>query len=147
MRKFGLVLIVLLLVSCGSSEETSVNNLPVELPTTAAPANLDLEGEIDSSADSPRGSGSVDESGLPPTFTPMPTSAREIATVEVELNAEGTPLAVTPAFNDQQTYTIQAGDTLAEIAAAYSVSVEALADANGITDPDQIEVGQVLRIP
>ncbi len=147
MHKFGLFLILLLLVSCGRSAGTPVNDLPIELPTTAAPANLELEGDVDSSADSPRSNDSVDESGLPPTFTPMPTSAREIATVEVELNAEGTPLAVTPAPNDQQTYTIQAGDTLAEIAAAYGVSVDALADANGITNPDQIEVGQILRIP
>lgn len=149
MRKFRFlfILTLLFLIACSGSEDTSLNDAPVELPTTAAPASLDMEDDIDSSADSPRGNGSAEESGLPPTFTPMPTSAREIATVAVELNAEGTPIAVTPSSTDQETYTIQAGDTLAEIAAEYGVSVDALAEANSITDPDEIEVGQILRIP
>jgi nucleoid-associated protein YgaU len=147
MRKFLLILGLLFWVACGGSDETPVNDVPVELPTTAAPANLDLEGEIDSSADSPRGDGSNEDSGLPPTFTPMPTAPREIATAEVGVNAEGTPIVITPRANNQQTYTIQVGDTLAEIAADFGVSVDALAEANDITDIDQIEVGQVLQIP
>ena len=45
------------------------------------------------------------------------------------------------------TYTIQAGDSLSRIAARYNTTVQALAQANGITDPNRIEVGQVLTIP
>lgn len=48
---------------------------------------------------------------------------------------------------DAQTYTVVAGDTLGEIATRFGVSVEALAAANGITDPNVLEVGQVLTIP
>jgi LysM repeat protein len=44
-------------------------------------------------------------------------------------------------------YTVAAGDTLSEIAERYGVSVEELAEANGIVDPDHIFSGQVLVIP
>jgi LysM repeat protein len=44
-------------------------------------------------------------------------------------------------------YVVRAGDTLAVIAAAYSVSVDAIARANAISDPNRIEVGQLLLMP
>jgi len=44
-------------------------------------------------------------------------------------------------------YRIQRGDSLSGIAQKHAVSAEALARANGITDPDRIRVGQVLSIP
>ena len=49
--------------------------------------------------------------------------------------------------NSEQTYTIQAGDTLSKIAYEFGVSVDALAQANGISDPGTIYVGQKLIIP
>ncbi len=45
------------------------------------------------------------------------------------------------------TYTVQFGDTLFGIAAAYGVSVVELAQLNGITNYNQLSVGQVLTIP
>ncbi|GAA1046924.1 transglycosylase family protein [Rothia amarae] len=54
------------------------------------------------------------------------------------------PVAATPAAN---TYTVQAGDTLSEIALAHGyTSYWDLAAANGITNPDLIEVGQVIYL-
>lgn len=44
-------------------------------------------------------------------------------------------------------YTVTAGDTLSEIALRYGMSVEELAEANGIVDPDYILSGQVLLLP
>lgn len=44
-------------------------------------------------------------------------------------------------------YTVAAGDTLSEIALRYGLSVEELAEANGIVDPDYILSGQVLLLP
>jgi LysM repeat protein len=46
-----------------------------------------------------------------------------------------------------QTYTVVEGDTLAVIAQRFGTTVEALQAANGIEDPDEIVVGQVLVIP
>ena len=45
------------------------------------------------------------------------------------------------------TYTVQKGDTLSAIAHRNGTSVEAIASANGIADPDRIYVGQALAIP
>lgn len=45
------------------------------------------------------------------------------------------------------TYTVRTGDTLFEIAVRFGTTVEALARANNITNPDVIRVGQVLTIP
>lgn len=44
-------------------------------------------------------------------------------------------------------YTVKAGDTLTAIARKYGVTVQSIVDANGIDDPDQIDVGQGLIIP
>ncbi|MGE5601981.1 MAG: LysM peptidoglycan-binding domain-containing protein, partial [Nitrososphaerales archaeon] len=44
-------------------------------------------------------------------------------------------------------YTVQLGDTLASIARSFGVSAAALAQANGITNPDLIWVGQQLTVP
>ncbi len=44
-------------------------------------------------------------------------------------------------------YQVQPGDTLSSIAQRFGISIQALMEANGITDPDQIYVGQLLRIP
>ncbi len=46
-----------------------------------------------------------------------------------------------------QVYVVQYGDTLFSIAQAYGTSVEALAEANGLTYPYTIYVGQQLVIP
>ena len=45
------------------------------------------------------------------------------------------------------TYTVQTGDTLFSIASRFGTTVEALVEANNITNPDLIRVGQVLTIP
>lgn len=108
-----------------------------------------------------------------PTITPMPTDT-PIATSTVSPTPEKTPapptstsqasaasptaaasstpsptviLTVTPAPPSTQSYTVELGDTLFEIALRFGVSVNALAEANGITDPALIRPGQVLVIP
>jgi LysM repeat protein len=45
------------------------------------------------------------------------------------------------------TYVVQAGDSLSEIARRFNVTIEAVMEANGITDPDSIREGQELLIP
>ncbi|MGH9222867.1 MAG: LysM peptidoglycan-binding domain-containing protein [Acidimicrobiales bacterium] len=44
-------------------------------------------------------------------------------------------------------YTVKAGDDLSSIADRFGVSVRALAEANGISDPNFITIGQVLTAP
>ncbi len=44
-------------------------------------------------------------------------------------------------------YTVQAGDTLGEIARKHGTTISALSNANGISNPNRIRAGQVLTIP
>lgn len=55
--------------------------------------------------------------------------------------------APAPAPSTGGKYTVKAGDTLSAIAAANGVSVDAIARASGVTNPNVIHVGQVLTIP
>ena len=48
---------------------------------------------------------------------------------------------------DETVYTVVAGDTLTKIAARHGTSVTKLAELNGITDPNVINVGQKIKIP
>jgi LysM repeat protein len=72
--------------------------------------------------------------GLPPaagvTATAVPTGATQQA-----------------ANGSNGSYTVQAGDTLSAIAAKFNVTVDALMNANSITDPAQLQANQVLVIP
>ena len=74
-------------------------------------------------------------------------------TVTVTTSAETTttkqPATTTTKGNKKngKFYRVQEGDTLGSIAAQFGVSVEALQAANGIDDPDEILIGQVLVIP
>lgn len=70
--------------------------------------------------------------------------AAPVATEAPVAPAAQAPVAATPVAN---TYTVQAGDTLSEIALAHGyTSYWDLAAANGITNPDLIEVGQVIYL-
>jgi len=77
--------------------------------------------------------------GLSPVATPRPTA---------------TPAPYTPAPTPTPTvtptpiiYIIQPGDNLLKIARQFGVSVEALREANGITDPRLLQINQELVIP
>jgi LysM repeat protein len=53
----------------------------------------------------------------------------------------------TPATGTAGTYTVRAGDTLASIAYRHGTTVWAIANANGLANPNYIFPGQKLRIP
>ena len=90
-----------------------------------------------------------------PTLTPRPTpSATPASTPSPTPTPIPTPVATpaptvapTPAPPPPQTYVVQEGDTLAAIAQRFGTTTQALQQANGIDDPNQIVIGQVLVIP
>jgi len=53
----------------------------------------------------------------------------------------------TPAAGEEGTYTVQEGDIPTTIAEKFGISAEALMEANDITDPTSLKIGQVLVIP
>jgi LysM repeat protein len=67
-------------------------------------------------------------------------SAETTAQITVE---EALPVEIPP----QQTYTVQTGDQLAQIARRFGVTWPELAQANNLTNPDQIYAGQTLIVP
>lgn len=75
-----------------------------------------------------------------PTLTPVPPTATNTLTPTVAPTETPTPIGV-------RTYIVQLGDNLWTIAADYEIDILVLMEANGITNPDQIYVGQELTIP
>ncbi|MGC9468515.1 MAG: LysM peptidoglycan-binding domain-containing protein, partial [Anaerolineae bacterium] len=80
------------------------------------------------------------EPTLPPTPSPSPEAP---ATPEPPAATETPELA---APKDAETYTVHRGDTLTQIAARFGTTVAHIARLNGIANPSQIYVGQVLRL-
>jgi LysM repeat protein len=67
---------------------------------------------------------------------------------EIQLTATVTPtLIASPTPVPELTYAVRPGDTLYRIAVRFRTTVRVLAEANGITNPALIFVGQQLRIP
>jgi len=71
------------------------------------------------------------------TATPEPAPPPETATPDV---------AASDAGAGQETYTVQRGDNLTQIAARFGMTVAAISRLNGVANPSQIYVGQVLRL-
>lgn len=64
------------------------------------------------------------------------------------IGGDGPPPPPPPPAPAGQTYTVQSGDSLSDIANRFQVTLEALEAANpGITDPNEIWPGQVIQIP
>lgn len=76
---------------------------------------------------------------ITPTFTPRATSTPRPATPIATPTPTITP---TPVI-----YVIQAGDTLLDIAINFDRTPEEIQEANGITDPRYLQIGQPLIIP
>jgi LysM repeat protein len=77
-------------------------------------------------------------------------SALPLAGISAQQAAAGTLPAVAIEANQQGgtiVYTVRAGDTLASIARRHNTTVAALAQLNGIANPNRIFVGQRLRVP
>lgn len=58
----------------------------------------------------------------------------------------GQVLAITGPIEELQYYTVQSGDTLSEIAQRYNTTYQKIANDNGISNPNLIYPGQVLKI-
>jgi LysM repeat protein len=73
------------------------------------------------------------------------TSIRVGQTLKIPTSVSSSPPVTAPA--PVKTYTVKAGDTLWGIASKLGVSATKLAEVNGITNPNLLKVGQVLKVP
>jgi LysM repeat protein len=109
--------------------------------STATPAPSPSDVPTPSPTQTPRPSPSPTISpSSAPSATPAPTATPAATAVP-------SPVPTPPPAPQPQTYTVVEGDTLASIAQRFGTTVEALQTANGIEDPDEIVIGQVLVIP
>ncbi len=77
------------------------------------------------------------------TLTPTPTPRATATPRPVTPIATFTPTVTpTPIF-----YIIQSGDTLLDVAIQFDLPIEDIQEANGITDPRYLQIGQKLVIP
>jgi LysM repeat protein len=79
-----------------------------------------------------------------PTSTPLPTATATSTPVPTRTRTPTPTVVPTPTVT---IYVVQAGDVLGVIARKYGTTVEAIVEANRITDPDFIVQGQELVIP
>ena len=73
-----------------------------------------------------------------------------VQTMPLLVSETPAPMAIettTTLSENPEFYTIQQGDTLSAIAAAFGVSVQDIVTLNGLTSPDAIQAGQKLSIP
>ncbi|TKJ29108.1 MAG: hypothetical protein CEE40_09640 [Chloroflexi bacterium B3_Chlor] len=70
--------------------------------------------------------------------SPVPTPGEE---------PTAAPLSTPSSTVGQRIHVVQEGETLSEIARAYGITPDELAQANGLDDPNAISVGQALVIP
>lgn len=57
------------------------------------------------------------------------------------------PVVVLAGVTGYVPHQVTAGDTLTKLAEQYNATVKNIVLANGLTDPDKIRVGQLLRVP
>ena len=121
----------------------------VALATAVIEGRIQLTGPSEEPSASPAASPASASATPRPTATQAPTpSATPSPTVAATATPAPTPVPTpTPAPPAPTTYTVVEGDTLALIAQRFGTTVEALQAANGIADPDEIVIGQVLVIP
>jgi len=126
------------------AEEGTPN--PAEMAATAE-ANSTLAAQ---SAEETQVAPTAEAPTQPPataTSSPVPAATPVPATPVPATPAAGTPVPTSqPASAGQVTHVVQRGENLFRIALRYNTTVEAVANANGITNPALIYVGQKLVI-
>lgn len=147
------ILLVLLGVSCApAAEQPQV--FPTYDPFVSANGSTPAQAGQGAATSAPTASETTIPTATPtrpPTPTRVPLNISPLIGIENQVTSNSpTPDAAralpTPRQEEIQ-HTVQPGDTLGSIALQYNISLQALMDANKITDPNALEVGMVLLIP
>ncbi len=123
---------------------------PEMLVATAAPIR-DTSPRLDAAA---QATAAVGHPAVPPTAAPAATTESIPATepppepVAPTADAPPEPTADSdPVGTGETIHVVQPGENLYQIGLLYGLTWQAIAEYNGITNPDAIDVGQELKIP
>ena len=78
---------------------------------------------------------------------PVSTSPQPVVAESTPSPAPAKAVAVTPAPVPVSEYTLNSGDNLYAVSRRLQVTYSELMEANGITDPRQLRIGQKLKVP
>lgn len=148
-RFFYLLLVVLFLVpACTRNTEIPETTpipyspfIPMNGATLAAPVD---NGTIEAPANLP-----TVPQGPTPTLAPFTVllPLPRLSGAPISSPTPDSPRALPTPRKDFDQHIVQAGDTLGSIADQYGISLQALMQANGLSEADFIAVGQTLKIP
>ncbi|GAB4437319.1 MAG: LysM domain-containing protein [Chloroflexi bacterium OHK40] len=86
----------------------------------------------------------------PPVTLPTLPAVLDITpapTLDIDATATAFASIERPSPTVAALYTVQAGDTLSDLAERFGTTVDELVAANGLTDPNALQPGQTLLIP
>jgi LasA protease len=121
-----LLLVLLVSLSCRQSIQ------PLSIPTVVATAATPVPTAI------------VEPDPTLATFLPVVRNPEDITIVSPTPDV---PRELPAIRKQEETYVVQVGDSVGNIAARYGITAQMLIQANQITNPDLLEVGQELIIP
>jgi LasA protease len=145
----GLTIVVLLLSSCRPTVPTQAyptydpfspvngTSIPSVNGTSFAPAALPT-GQLVVETRTPH--------GLPPTRAPLALTASSLNAIPSTPTPDP-PHDLPEPRQTEDTYTVQAGDTLGNIAQAYGITLTELINANGLNEYSVLSIGMTLNIP
>ena len=144
------LLLVALMAGCRRAKPAVVSDVDVTPTTAAAVATGRTVVPVASSTPTPEGTPETTPTPSPEAATPTPTTAKTTPTAAPTSTPVPTTVPTpvpTEAAPSEKTHVVQAGENLFRIALHYGMSHQALAAANGIINPDLINIGQRLTIP
>lgn len=140
-----LTILAVALVACERpvprDDEPVPTTTPITVPTTA-PVDVSPTAVPNPGEGYPADTGSTEA----PTDTGDTTTEGETPADTGETAESPTPVPPAPTPGEDIVHTVAAGDTLYRIAQQYGVTIQSIVDANAITDPNALEVGQQLLI-
>lgn len=95
----------------------------------------------------PEGDGDPDIAGVSVTSPDAVVAPQSTADTEEPASPTSSPAVSVDETVPGTAYIVESGDTLSGIASSFGVSIEALAEANGLADVDSLTPGQQLIIP
>jgi LysM repeat protein len=129
----------------GSPRLDGTATMALPPPATAEPPTGETTDDGPQTTATPAVTASAQPPTIDPTAPTVPPPTAEPPTPPA--TRDSPPATPTPTPGGELTHVVQAGENLYRIGLLYGLSWVAIAEYNGITDPNTITVGQELRIP